>query len=386
MLLPPRPVRSLWVRLSLVLLLALVVPGLAGCAMPGRQPDVSLPPRDPVADRQAVLRTLYGQPGADQPERRLRAGDTVGLLFHIRPTAPPAEDDTLAVGDVLRVAVLGEDRSQDRNEDRGEGVEPLTQRIQPDGRLTLPGIGALPAAGRAVADLRTALERLYGALYRWPRVDLAVARAATAEGRFLATVDSRAGPSRTVAVTRDGHLTLPALAPLPVAGRLLTEAEGAVEAAYEAAGLRIGVSLTLEGDRGWRTYVLGEVQKPGVQETARPQTALMAIAAAGGTREEADLTDVRVLSLGGGGEGRAGGKARLDRLNLLEAMERARLEADMVLPDEAVLYVPPSMLAEAGRAADHILRQTLFFEGTFGTIYKVLDPSGIDGAVQVQTP
>jgi len=50
-------------------------------------------------------------------------------------------------------------------------------------------------------------------------------------------------------------------------------------------------------------------------------------------------------------------------VNLKDVIEGLRLEEDMIVPNNSVIYVPPTELAKTGRLLDAVLRDILRFQG-----------------------
>ncbi|HKQ56645.1 MAG TPA: polysaccharide biosynthesis/export family protein [Candidatus Eisenbacteria bacterium] len=106
------------------------------------------------------------------PEYRLVPGDEIVLNFGPQPEISLAEDFT------------------------------RTQRIRPDGRLSVFPIGDVVAAGRTVREMESELVRLLGAELKRPRVTIEVSDVAGNEVHVIGRVESpgsfKAGPYLTV--------------------------------------------------------------------------------------------------------------------------------------------------------------------------------------------
>ncbi len=76
--------------------------------------------------------------------------------FHSTPSS------TLAVGDVLRFSYVG---APEFNQ---------SQKIQPDGRVSLPKVGNVKAEGRGISSLQSTLTELYGPYLNDPTVVVAM--------------------------------------------------------------------------------------------------------------------------------------------------------------------------------------------------------------------
>ncbi len=291
--------------------------------------------------RQVLASLQHGQGTYD-----LRVGDKLEVLFHARPR-PDAAAYRLQVGDTVGV-LFPDDQALSQD-----------LRIRPDGWISLPEAGdGVRAAGLTVAQLNAAINRRYDQVFRNSRTSVLLRDWVLDETRFIEDLETvNQGRARIVPVLRDGSLALPFLPPLPVQGLTLPQATEEIDKAYQALGLDIAVSLLMNDTVGDRIFVFGEVQSPGMMETDRPQTVLMSVAQAGGVTTSGSLGDVRVLYVDEKGE------PRLRKVNLTNVLTELKLEEDITLPDNAVVYVPPTRLAATGRLLDQVLRQILFFQG-----------------------
>jgi len=66
------------------------------------------------------------------------------------------------------------------------------------------------------------------------------------------------------------------------------------------------------------------------------------------------------------------GSPRLRKVNLVNVLTDLALEEDMVLPDNAVVYVPSTVLAQTGKMLDAVLGQILRYNGfSISTTYEM---------------
>jgi protein involved in polysaccharide export with SLBB domain len=119
------------------------------------------------------------------------------------------------------------------------------------------------------------------------------------------------------------------------------------------------------------TLVFGEVSKPGKIESDRPLTVLMTVAQAGGVLPSGSLENIRVFYVGNEGV------PHVRLVNLREVIDELRLEQDMVVPPNSVVYVPPTALAKTGRLMDAVLRDILRYQGfTISGSFLMNNPGG----------
>ncbi len=332
---------------------------LAGCAERsydlghGGEPVYfeDIDPERKAAMRQAVLDGLHRV----QSAQRLRVGDTLEIMYHVRER-PMAERYRLDVGDRLAVT-FGDDSDLD-----------FVTGIQPDGWITLPDTDDVRVVGLTVAEVNRTVSRRYADLLVDPRVTVRLEEWTNDAQRLAEDIDSfAAGRAKQVPVLRDGTITLPFLRPLMAQGHALADMRDRIQAAYDALGLDLDISVLMTDAAGDRIFVFGAVETPGVLTVARPMTTLMAVAQSGGPSGDGSLSDVRVFYVDGSGT------PRLRKVNLHNVLMDLALEEDLVLPDNAVVYVPTTVLAQTGKALDLILNQILFYRGfSLSASYELL--------------
>jgi protein involved in polysaccharide export with SLBB domain len=279
-------------------------------------------------------------------------GDEIEILFFANRSGS-LRRYVLAVDDQIRIEFLNDPDIA------------RTVKLAPDGQIFLPLIGPVMAAGQTPEALARKLQQLYSGHLAQPQITVNVTESHSRQQDFLdAIAPSSKGRSLVNRVLPDGTISLPKLRPLRAQGRTLQAIEGEIDAAYSELGLDITVSAVPRTLRVGTTYVLGEVAKPGRIELERSQTVLMAVAQAGGILVSGAMTSVRVFYFA------ENGMARVRSINLKRVLEDLRLEEDMIVPVNSIIYVPPTDLAKAGRFMDAVVRDILRFGGfTFGSNY-----------------
>lgn len=219
-------------------------------------------------------------------EYRLRIDDQ--LLFVFRLTRDRTNTPyQLNVGDKLTVESVN-------NIEINREVQ-----IQPDGSVTLFVLGAVPAAGRTIPELREDLQTRYSKYYEDDIVSITPKQIDTKLQDLLAAVDNRAGQQGgqglTGRVTPAGTLQLPALGSIMAQGLTLDELGQEVNARYRqiAHGLEVTPILTARATP--LAFVLGEVRQPQRVELIRPTTVMQAIALAGGWNNGGNLRQIVVF-------------------------------------------------------------------------------------------
>jgi polysaccharide biosynthesis/export protein PslD len=299
----------------------------------------------------------------------LQIGDELEIFFLVK-RQPTAREYVISVADKLRIDTLNEAAAN----------RELQVEVRPDGRISAPIIGTVMAAGKTADALARELEQRYAQVLSQPQITVNVTEAHSPLKDFIEAV----GPpskSRSIIdkVLPDGTISLPLLPPIPARGHTLQDLEREINAAYAAAGLDISVSTVAHNLRAGTALVLGEVGKPGRIDSDRPMTVLMTIAQAGGVTLAGSLATVRVFYIGNDG------MPRVRSVNLKEVMEDLRLDEDMIVPNNSVIYVPPTELAKTGRLLDSVLRDILRFQGfSIGGTFLLNNPNG--GTTVVPAP
>jgi polysaccharide export outer membrane protein len=267
----------------------------AALALPGCTSGRSQPhPED-------LGRLLQASPPPDVPPFRPLSREERGDLV----LAPPAAY-RIGPGDVLNIQGLGEEFKGFGETSRGEVAG---TQVKPDGRLYLPHLGAVPAAGKTVLEVQEAVREALLRFQREPFVSVDVLQYRSQKYFVLGEVE------RPGVAPVDGQVTL--LEALAAAGGFKQGAN--VEHAYVVRDrMLLPVSLADIVRRGdlsqnvvlqdkdlvfvpsleeRRVYVLGEVGAPGVYPMGRDGATLVeAVARAGGLRPEtADVNKVRVF-------------------------------------------------------------------------------------------
>ena len=291
----------------------------------------------------------------------LQIGDELEIYFHVK-REPTARQYTISVADKLRIDTLNETAAN-----REVQVE-----VRPDGRVSMPIIGPVMAAGKTADALARELEQRYTPELSQPQITVNITEAHSPLKDFIEALGS-SPKSRSIIdkVLPDGTISLPLLRPIPARGHTLPDLGRAIDAAYAAAGLDISVSPIARNLRAGTVLVLGEVHKPGRIDSDRPLTVLMTVAQAGGVTIAGSLDAIRVFYIG------SDGMPRVRSVNLTDVIEGLKLEEDMIVPNNSVIYVPPTELAKTGRFLDSVLRDVLRFQGfSIGGNILLNNPNG----------
>lgn len=127
------------------------------------------------------------------------------------------------------------------------------------------------------------------------------------------------------------------------------------------------VSVTLQ-PRNPKIYVLGEVRNPGVYEIDRDSTAIEALALAGGMTRDADRRRVLVLRT----RAKDSGAAAVGAISFEDLVREADVRQNIVLRAGDILYVPPDYIARADRVLLHVANIVSPFAQLLGVISQIV--------------
>lgn len=275
---------------------------------------------------------------------RLSPGDVLEVMYHLSLTAE-AQDYRIGVNDELNVDFFYQ-----------PGMN-RTVVVRPDGKITLPLKGDFEAAGLKPRDLGAYVARAYSDILNHPEVTVSVTRYS---GKITelqkAITNAPRGQSKVATVGPDGNIYLPLLRPVKAAGRTIEELKGTIMSEYRQDFNNLNVSVLIESLAGNRTFVFGEVQRPGPIVMTKPMTTLQAIAMAGGPLTTGTLGKVRVLYWDEKGQ-------PVVRTINLKNMYSLEIEEDMIVPNNSIIYVPRTAIAEADRFVDQYIRQLFLWQG-----------------------
>jgi polysaccharide export outer membrane protein len=215
---------------------------------------------------------------------RMRAGDELQFVYILNREQRIGEY-RLQVGDQVKISCnLDPTLTQG---DLTRGVE-----ILPDGTLILSMIGAVPAAGLTVPQLRAQLVKTYGTYIKTFEVssdaslDVVPVKINTQLEDLRNAVTNlggfNSGQAINATIMPDGKVDLPLIGPVMLQGMTRGEIKTEINLRYEAVVTGMAVEPRLIQHAPRRAFVFGEVREPGVYTLDGPTTVTQALAQAGG--------------------------------------------------------------------------------------------------------
>jgi polysaccharide export outer membrane protein len=343
------------------------VDSTVGCGVCGDTGEVGWDSRGPIDWQRYAQGEYVGHARSPHvPEYRLRVDDTLAIFF-LRTREVQSRPYELEVGDQLQVESLTAGSSAGLNDSSApNGLGDRLNRevsIQPDGMITLPLVGRVPAARRRVEVLQQDLEERYKKYYNVPAITVTPVQVNTRLVDLLDTVDSRGGTlggrQLNAIVTPAGRIQLPGLGSVYIQGLTIAEAKQEIDARYAMTIPGVSVTVDLQQRAPRFVYVLGQVNQPGRFELQGPTTTMQAIALAGGWQIGSNLRQVVVF--------RRGDDWRLmaTMLDLRGALYGRRpAPADEIwLNDADIVLIPKSPI----QATDELIEQ-IFTRGLYAAI------------------
>lgn len=285
------------------------VDSMAACGPCGMRGELGWDSRGPMDWQRYAQGEYVGHSRtAHVPEYRLRVDDTLAIFF-LRTREVLSRPYELEVGDRLRVESLssggggggGNSNNGALATDSGDRLNREVV-VQPDGMITLPLVGRVPAARRRVVTLQEDLEERFKKYFNVPSITVTPVQVNTRLEDLLDAVDGRGGQvggrQISVVVTPAGKIQLPGLGSVCVQGLTMAEAKMEVDARYGSTipGMSVTIDLVQRAPRF--IYVLGEVGQPGQFTLTGPTSTMQAIALAGGWQTGANLRQVVIFRRG----------------------------------------------------------------------------------------
>lgn len=225
------------------------------------------------------------------PEYRVRVGDQIDFTF--RQTREITQQPyRLGIGDVISVSAEGSYQADFGDEN---------MIVLRDGTVQVRNIGSVLVANKTISRVQEELNALAqnpGPSEQDPNIIIKVVKSETELNDLIRTVDAtngQGGQFRTLTVSPDGTVQLPALGSIPAIGLSLDELGAEANARYGMIVQGLEVTPSLRQSAPTFAYVLGEANNPGRIQLSQPTTVMQLVAQAGGWRTGANLREIVVF-------------------------------------------------------------------------------------------
>jgi protein involved in polysaccharide export with SLBB domain len=159
--------------------------------------------------------------------------------------------------------------------------------------------------------------------------------------------------NETIMVRPDGRISLQLAGETMAAGLTPDELRRTLAERYIKEINRPDITVIVRSFNMQRAYVDGEVFRPGMLPLAGPVTVRQAIAAAGGFKESARLTDVIIIR-----QSQTGKPVPL-KVDMYEVLYGSDPSQDVLLAPFDIVYVPRSAIAEVNKFVDLYIRRNI---------------------------
>jgi len=259
-----------WVRgFSIVALLGAAL-GVASCATNGTLK---------TGEEIEIGRTTFSEDMTSEykvfPDYRISPGDVLDVLYQVKSWEEQPEFK-IAVDHVVSVRFI---HYPELNE---------TQRVRPDGNVSLAYLGSVRVIGKTVEELTASLKEQYAEHLKDPELYIVLEEFRGAIKELKADLKTAPrGLSRLVTVRPDGYATFAMLGDIYVAGHTVPVIAEVLGERYQAILPGLSADLFLEKHSGSLIYVFGEVNAPGSYQILRPTSIFEAVAMAGSVQSSA---------------------------------------------------------------------------------------------------
>lgn len=213
--------------------------------------------------------------------------------------------------------------------------------VRSDGYITLPLIGEIMAAGLSPVQLSLVVQKKQSNRLAHPHTTVTMEQINSVIEQFKQTMKSDDfGQSKIVKVRPDGYATIPLIGEMRFSGKLVSSVEDDIRSKYKDLLGNIEISLNIRSAESNVFYVMGWVSAPGFYQLTGPVTVMQGVAMAGGFRDEAQSTDVVLISRNK--EKHPVGKI----INIDNVIEAGNIANDSFLHQYDIIYVPPTALAK----------------------------------------
>lgn len=277
------------------------------------------------------------------PQYRIVPGDVLDVLYQIQ-SWKKQETFRIAIDHTITVKFMHIPEMTE------------TQKVRPDGKITLPYLGDVDVVGKTPAELKGELMKSYAKTFQSPELNVLIPefRASILDFKNDLHTAPR-GLSRLATVRPDGYVTFPLIGDIFVADQTVPEVNKLMNQMYEKVMPDLHCDLFLEHHAGSVVYIAGQVRSPGSYVIKKPISILEAITLAGGSLYGAKLESVIAIRK----IDKVMTATKIDLSKNLEFDEKASF---FYLQPNDIIYVPTTLIYSAAEVARSI-GDIIYFRG-----------------------
>ncbi len=237
--------------------------------------------------------------------------------------------------------------------------------VRSDGKISLPLLGEFGAEGLTPAGLAETLSASASSHFR----NTLMAFISTREKSIASATEKEPEKlhelDKTLDVSSDGNLLLPDVGSVRVAGATLSELRTILKKTIQTQTANpVDISVSVEPSQHRAVFVSGEVKRPGTIPYTGGMTLLRAIAASGGITDEGDIARIVLIHYP------AGGEVEVFKTNLGNVIKEGHPLADLKLSPQDVVFVPKTGIAKADLWVDQYINKLLPFSRSVNYTYS----------------
>lgn len=242
----------------------------------------TLPNKDTFSIPLQHFGSKEAKPMADT-DYKLQPDDVLDVLYHFNTISDGVY--LIAPHDKLSVKFLNASEYDD------------IHQVRPDGYISLPFVGDVPAAGLSVDALKKKLTALYRPILKDPSFFVSLVEYQVHLKEIRSALDHpNMGQARLITVREDAKISLPMIGDLDVKNKSIQQVRAEANKRYSSVAKGMSVDILLQKSHPRQVYIFGEVRKPGGHQVTGPVSLFQAVAIAGGPSNEAELGTVVALT------------------------------------------------------------------------------------------
>lgn len=246
-----------------------------------------------------------------------------------------------------------------------EVIDSLTSEltVRPDGVVTIALLGEFKAAGTTAADLAAQLSRAASSRFQNNVIAYVSTRERTTAQEFLPL--ALLGFDKVLDVTSDGQLVLPEIGAINTHEKTLSQIQKAIAAAARRRYTNaLQVSVTLEASERRNFFVAGEVNKPGKYPWSAGMSSMKALAMAGGTTNDGNLTGIVLIHY------EPNGSVTVYKANNQAVVAGKCAFTDVSLSPQDMVYIPKTTIGKADLFVQQYIEKLVPFTRSINYSYS----------------